>query len=68
VQKHHSWALFLIGFVTLGQLPASAQVLAQNNSTLPVIRQAETYRLTDAIQQLKDRYRVNILFEEKGLA
>lgn len=65
--KHQSWALFLIGFATLGPIPVSAQVLAQNRSTLPVIRQAETYRLTDAIQQLKDRYRVNILFEERAL-
>ncbi|MBD2704623.1 TonB-dependent receptor [Spirosoma sp. BT702] len=48
-------------------MPTSAQVLAQNSSNLPIARQAETYRLTDAIQQLKGRYRVNILFEQRAL-
>lgn len=55
------WGLF-----ALGQLPSTAQTLAQNTRG-SVAQQPDTYRLTDAIQQLKDRYRVNIIFEDRAL-
>ncbi|GAB3699860.1 TonB-dependent receptor [Spirosoma flavus] len=58
--------LFVWGLLTLTQLPLKAQVLARN-SQRTVAGQPDTYRLTDAIQQLKDRYRVNIIFEDRAL-
>ena len=47
-------------------IPARAQLLAQNVLQTPSW-QPETYRLTDIILQLKDKYHVNIIFEDRVL-
>jgi TonB-linked SusC/RagA family outer membrane protein len=60
------FCFFLWSLLTIGQLPVMAQMLAQNTHRT-VIYQSESYRLVDVIQQLKERYHVNILFEESFL-
>lgn len=61
------WCLSLVSVLLLESVPLPAQVLAQNSNRTVVKRQTDSYRLTDAIRMLKDRYGINILFEERSL-
>jgi TonB-linked SusC/RagA family outer membrane protein len=61
------WIAGLLSLILLGPLPLPAQMLAQSTSPPVTPRPSQTYRLTTLIGQLKNRFRVNILFEEKAL-
>ncbi len=60
------WGICLLQGLLVVPLPAPAQLLAQNVRQT-TSRPPDTYRLTEVIQQLKDRYHVNIIFEDRAL-
>ncbi len=59
---------FMISFMMLClQLPVSAQLLARSKPPTQAVEQSPTISVIEALAKLKERHKVNILFEEKTL-
>ncbi|ODS79150.1 MAG: hypothetical protein ABS46_16140, partial [Cytophagaceae bacterium SCN 52-12] len=66
--RSRNWLKYVISLVMLVQVPGSAQLLARSKKiSAQAVQLSPTLSLTDALARLKDRYKVNILFEEKNL-